>query len=136
SPAPRPGAPAAAPGRLPAWGRGRHRHGGRRQGVERMTAISASVRLPQMNVRRYLAAGTFVLLGLIDILVFGLFARAGDAVFALSLSGSGIQVPSIHVPGAPACFVLGTISILAGVLRAITDLSTLATRIPIPLPIL
>ena len=96
-----------------------------------MTAIAASVRLPQMNVRRYLAAGTFVLLGLIDILVFGLFARAGDAVFALSLSGSGIQVPSIHVPGAPACFVLGTISILAGVLRAITDLSRLGKRIAI-----
>jgi ABC-type uncharacterized transport system permease subunit len=101
-----------------------------------MTAIAAAVRMPQMNVRRYLAAGTFVLLGLIDILVFGIFARTGDAVFALSLSGSGIQVPSIHVPGAAACFVLGAISIGAGVLRATTDLSRIGKRLAIAVVLL
>jgi ABC-type uncharacterized transport system permease subunit len=99
--------------------------------MERMIATAAAVRLPQANVRRYLAAGTFVALGLVDILVFGLAAHSGDAVFALSLSGSGIQVPSIHVPAAPVCFVLGAISIGAGVLRATTELSRLGKRLAI-----
>ena len=96
-----------------------------------MTAITTAVRLPQANIRQYLAAGTFVLLGLIEIALFGLTAHSGDAIFALSLSGSGIQVPSIHVPAAPACFVLGAISIGAGVLRATTELSRLGRRLVI-----
>ncbi len=96
-----------------------------------MTAITTAVRLPRANIRQYLAAGTFVLLGLIEIALFGLTAHSGDAIFALSLSGSGIQVPSIHVPAAPACFVLGAISIGAGVLRATTELSRLGRRLVI-----
>src|SRR5260221_1079875 len=96
-----------------------------------MTAITTAVRLPQANIRQYFAAGTFVLLGLIEIALFGLTAHSGDAIFPLSLSGSGIQVPSIHVPAAPACFVLGAISIGAGVLRATTELSRLGRRLVI-----
>src|SRR5258708_40023388 len=99
-----------------------------------MTGITTAVPLPQANIRQYLAAGTFVLLGLIEIALFGLTAHSGDAIFALSLSGSGIQVPSIHVPAAPACFVLGAISIGAGVLRASTALSRLGRRLSLALP--
>src|SRR5258708_12707470 len=97
-----------------------------------MTAITPAVRLPQANIRQYLAAGTFVLLGLIEIALFGLTAHSGDAIFALSLSGSGIQVPSIHVPAAPACFVLGAISIGAAVLPPPTALSPLANPLAHP----
>jgi general nucleoside transport system permease protein len=96
-----------------------------------MTAITTAVRTPLTANRRYLAAGTFIGLGIINIAVFGLTARAGDAVFALSVSGSGIQVPSIHVPAAPACYVFGAISIGLGVLRAATDLSQRDKRITI-----
>jgi ABC-type uncharacterized transport system permease subunit len=96
-----------------------------------MTALAVPIRVPQANTRRYIAAGTFVLLGFIDILVFGLFAHAGDAVFAFSLSGSGIQIPQLHVPAAPACFVFGAISIGAGVLRATAELSRLGMRLAI-----
>ena len=96
-----------------------------------MTALATAVRLPQADARRYLAAGTFVLLGLFDILLFGLFAHRGDAVFALSLPGSGIHVPSIRVPGAKACYVFGAISIAAGVLRGTTDLSRRGKRLAI-----
>jgi simple sugar transport system permease protein len=96
-----------------------------------MTALAVPMRVPQANTRRYIAAGTFVLLGFIDILVFGLFAHAGDAVFAFSLSGSGIQIPQLQVPAAPACFVFGAISIGAGVLRATTELSRLGRRLAI-----
>ncbi|HEY3732514.1 MAG TPA: ABC transporter permease [Streptosporangiaceae bacterium] len=86
-----------------------------------MTAI-ATVRVPATAAsRRYLAAGTFIALGVLEIALFGLTAHAGDAVFALSVSGSGIRVPSIQVAAAPACFVLGALSIGTGALRVVTD---------------
>ena len=98
-----------------------------------MTAIAA-VRLPATAIsRRYLAAGTFIALGIIDIAVFGLTAHAGDAVFALSVSGSGVHVPSIQVAAGPACYVLGAISIATGVLRAVTDPSPRVKRTTIGL---
>lgn len=92
---------------------------------------AVTVRLPGTYARRYLAAGTFILLGVIDAFVFGLFSHHGDAGFALSLSGEGIQVPTVHVPGALSCYVVGGISAAVGVARAATDLSRLQKRIAI-----
>jgi general nucleoside transport system permease protein len=92
---------------------------------------TATVGLPQADPRRYLAAGTFVLLGLVDIAAFGLFSHRGDAVFALSVSGEGIQVPSVHLPGALSCYVLGGVSVAVGLVRAATDLSRTQKRIAI-----
>jgi len=94
-----------------------------------MTALAPAVRMPQVNTRRYIAAGTFAFLGLIDILAFGLTAHAGDAVFAFSLEGT--HVPSLRVPAALACFIVGAISIGAGVVRATADLSRLGRRLAI-----
>jgi ABC-type uncharacterized transport system permease subunit len=91
--------------------------------VERVTTITMAVRAPIAANRRYLAAGTFCLLGLIDILALGLLAHRGDATFTLSQSGLGIQIPAIRVPAAPVCYAFGVISIGLGVLRARTDLS-------------
>jgi ABC-type uncharacterized transport system permease subunit len=96
-----------------------------------MTALTAAVRLPYGDDRRYLAAASFLLLGLVDIAVFGLTAHRGDAVFALSQSGIGVQVPSIRVAAAPACFVLGALSVGAGALRATVDLSRIGKRLAI-----
>jgi simple sugar transport system permease protein len=84
-----------------------------------MTLLTA-VRAPTATSRRYLAAGTFVILGVLDIAPFGVNARAGDAVFALT-AGSGVNVPSIHVAAGPACFVLGAICIATGLWRAVSD---------------
>ncbi len=92
---------------------------------------TVAVALPQADKRRYLAAGTFILLGAVDILVFGLFSHRGDAVFGLSVSGQGIQVPNVRLPGALSCYVLGGISAAVGVARAATDLSRLQKRIGI-----
>jgi general nucleoside transport system permease protein len=92
-----------------------------------MTAIASVLRVPHANERRYVAAGIFVLLGLIDILAFGLFAHSGDAVFAFSLAGT--HVPSLRVPGAPLCFALGAVSIASGAARALVDLSRLGRRL-------
>src|SRR5258707_2178322 len=101
-----------------------------------MTAITTAVRLPQANIRQYLAAGTFVLLGLIEIALLGLTAHSGAAIFAVGLAGWDIRVPIIDVPAAPACFVLGAISIGAGVLRATTELSRLGRRLVIAVTLL
>jgi hypothetical protein len=40
--------------------------------------------------RQQVAAGFFLLLGAIDIAVFGIFAHPGHATFQLSISGSGV----------------------------------------------
>ena len=90
--------------------------------MERVTAIATAVRVPLTGNRRYVAAATFGVLGLINILL-GLLAHAGDAAFTLSQPGSGIQIPTIRVPAAPVCFALGALSIGLGVLRASAELS-------------
>jgi len=96
-----------------------------------MTTLVGVVRAPVTISRRYLAAGTFIALGLLDILVFGAFAHRGDAIFALSLPGATPHVPSIRVPGAATCYVLGVISIGLGVLRGVRDVSPRVKRITI-----
>jgi general nucleoside transport system permease protein len=96
-----------------------------------MTTLVGVVRAPVTISRRYLAAGTFIALGLLDILVFGVFAHRGDAIFALSLPGATPHVPSIRVPGAATCYVLGVISVGLGVYRGVRDVSPRVKRITI-----
>jgi ABC-type uncharacterized transport system permease subunit len=99
--------------------------------VERVTTLAATVRAPLTTERRHLAAVTFGVLGLLDILVFGLLAHAGDAGFALSQSGLGINIPIIRVPAAPACYVLGALTVGVGVLRARVPVGQRGKRIAI-----
>jgi ABC-type uncharacterized transport system permease subunit len=101
-----------------------------------MTALATPVRAPVTISRRYLAAGTFIGLGLIDILVFGFFAHHGDARFALSLPGASPHLPVIHVPGALTAYALGVISIGLGVLRAMVDLPRWGKRLTIAVVLL
>ena len=96
-----------------------------------MTAITTSARLPVTFGRQQLAAGFFVLLGAIDVAVFGVFSHAGDATFQLSITGSGVQIPNIGVPAALACYLVGAISIAAGLWRGLIDGGPLAKRIAI-----
>ena len=100
------------------------------------TTLVGSVRAPVSISRRYLAAGTFIALGLIDIFVFGLFAHRGDAVFALSLPGATPKLPGIHVPGAVTAYVLGAISIGLGIVRATVDLPRWGKRLSIAVVLL
>ena len=101
-----------------------------------MTALTAPVRVAVGVNRRYLAAGTFAVLGVADIVLFGSFAHPGDAVFALSLPGATPHVPSIRVPAATACYVFGAISIGLAVLRATTELSRRLKRLTIAVVLL
>lgn len=96
-----------------------------------MTTLAAAVRAPLTADRRHVAAFTFVLLGLINICVFGLLAHHGDASFELSQPGSGIKIPVIRVPAAPVCFVLGAIAIGLGIARATVPFSRLGKRLAI-----
>ena len=98
-----------------------------------MTALATvtSARSAVTVHRRLIAATTFVVFGLIDILVFGLFAHKGDATFALALPTSPVHVPSIHAPAAPVSYILGAASILIGVARATIDEPAWAKRLSI-----
>ena len=96
-----------------------------------MTALAVPLRARATVSRRAVAAGTFILLGLIDIFLFGLFAHQGEATFALTVSGTSVHVPSIHAPAAPVAYVLGALSVAIGMLRAVTDPGPLARRLSI-----
>jgi simple sugar transport system permease protein len=94
-----------------------------------ISPVTGAGQLPETGNRRYLASGTFILLGLIDILIFGFFAHSGDAVFALALPTAKVSVPSIHLAAAPACYVLGALTVAAGLIRGAVNLSRLGKRL-------
>lgn len=96
-----------------------------------MTTLAPAVRAPLTTERRHVAAVTFILLGLVNICVFGLLAHHGDASFELSQSGSGVKIPVIRIPAAPACFVLGAIAVGLGIARATVPFSRLGKRLAI-----
>jgi len=96
-----------------------------------VTALTAGVPAPAAANRRYLAAGTFALLGLLDVAVFGLLAHRGDAVFALSLPGASPRLPAIRVPGRQFCYVLGGISLGLAAVRAAADLGRAGRRLTV-----
>ena len=99
--------------------------------MERVTTLTASLRVPTTVSRRYLAPVSFILLGVFDIVLFGFFAHAGHATFGLSISGAGVQVPDIHAPAALVCYVVGAISIAIGIWRGIAEPGRLAARLSI-----
>ena len=99
--------------------------------MERVTTLTASLRLPTTVSRRYLAPAAFIFLGAIDIVLFGFFAHSGHATFDLSISGAGMQVPSIHAPAALVCYIVGAISIAIGIWRTVTEPARLARRFSI-----
>jgi ABC-type uncharacterized transport system permease subunit len=101
-----------------------------------MTALATTVRAPVTVNRRFVAAGSFIAFGLIDILVFGLFAHKGDATFALSLPTASVQVPSIHVPAALVAYLLGAASITIGIWRALANPSQRAKRLSVAVVLL
>ena len=96
-----------------------------------MTTLAAAIRAPLTTERRYVAAFTFILLGVINICVFGLLAHHGDASFELSQSGSGVRIPVIRVPAGPVCFAVGAIAVGLGIARATLPFSRLGRRLAI-----
>ena len=97
--------------------------------MEPVTTIAAATGAPISINRRMIAAGTFILFGLIDIFVFGLFAHHGDAAFVLTVSGSSPL--TVHVPAAPVAYVLGSLSIAIGLFRTVTNPGPVVKRLSI-----
>ena len=93
-----------------------------------MTTLAGTIQAPLALHRRLLAPITFAMLGLADIFVFGLLAPKGDASFALSLQGASVHVPTVHVPAATTCYILGAASIAIALLRATVNLGIAARR--------
>jgi general nucleoside transport system permease protein len=104
--------------------------------MERVTTLAAAVRVPLTTERRHAAAITFALLGLVNIVVFGMLAHAGDAGFVLSQSGSGVQIPAIRVPAAPACYVLGAVCLGLAVARTTVPFGHRAKQVAIGVALL
>jgi general nucleoside transport system permease protein len=99
--------------------------------VERVTTLAA-VRAPLTTAeRRHLAGVTFIVIGLINIFVFGLLAHPGDASFELSLASASVKIPVIRVPAAPVCYALGAVALGLGVLRLTVPFSRLQKRLAI-----
>jgi len=86
--------------------------------TERVPTLLASGTAPGSAFRRWLAPATFLFFGLIDILVFGLYAHKGNATFAFSPAFAKVTVPNLALPAAVTCYVCGAVSIALALLRA------------------
>jgi ABC-type uncharacterized transport system permease subunit len=99
--------------------------------VERVTALAVPAAISGRIDRRVVAAGTFALFGLIDILGFGLYAKHGDATFAFSQEFAKVTVPNLDLPAAATAYACGAISVAGAALRGFIPLSPVARRVTI-----
>ena len=79
--------------------------------------------------RKQAVAGIFVMLGLVDVFVFGFLADKGDAVFTFTLNGAAVSVPNLSLPPGPVSEGLGALSIVLGLLYAGLKLAKLSRRL-------
>ncbi len=79
--------------------------------------------------RQRAIAGIFVMLGLVDIFVFGLLADKGDAVFTFTLTGAAVNVPNLSLAPGPVSEGLGALSIVLGFVYAGLSLSKIPQRL-------
>jgi simple sugar transport system permease protein len=76
-------------------------------------------KVPVSPWRRWLGPAVFVVFGLVDALVLGLYAHRGDAVFAFSQAFAKVSVPNLSLPAATTCYVCGGITLALAVVRAV-----------------
>jgi len=95
---------------------------------ERVVSVLPPEAAPVSAFRRWLAPATFLLFGLIDILVLGLYSHKGDATFAFALQYAKVTVPNLSLPATVTCYVCGGISIAIAVARAFTPMGKVLRR--------
>jgi ABC-type uncharacterized transport system permease subunit len=78
--------------------------------------------------RQRVIATIFVMLGLVDIFVFGLYSN-GDSVFTFTLTGAAVSVPNLVMAAAPVCYGLGALSVVFGLVYAGAKLNKLSQRL-------
>jgi len=98
-----------------------------------MTTLARPARIPAGVSRRLLAPAAFLVLGLVDICVFGLYAHHGDATFAFSQPFAKVTVPNLKLPAAQTAYALGAASIAIGAFRAALDPGKAVRRVTIGL---
>jgi general nucleoside transport system permease protein len=73
---------------------------------------TAPTRRVAVGARRRTAAGVvFVALGVLEIIVFGVGARSGDARFGLSLVGASVHLTPLRVAAGPFAIAAGVVSL-------------------------
>ena len=72
------------------------------------------VELPVSQRRRLVSGLTIVAAGVICVVLWGLGAKSHDAKFAFSQLGDSVTVPTLHVNGRVAAFVVGGLIIAVG----------------------
>jgi ABC-type uncharacterized transport system permease subunit len=78
---------------------------------------------------KQLVAGTVLaLLGVIDLVLFGLAGHSGTASFGMSLGGASVHVPNLSLPARGTPVVAGIISVVLGAVRIRLDLSPAVRR--------
>jgi general nucleoside transport system permease protein len=88
---------------------------------------------PVSSFRRWLAPATFVLFGLVDILVLGGFSHHGDATFAFSSAGAKVSVPNLTLPARVTCYVCGGLTLALAPVRAFVPMGKAWRRVAIGL---
>ena len=88
---------------------------------------------PVSLFRKWLAPGTFLAFGLIDIFVLGGYAHKGDATFAFSQAFAKVTVPNLSLAAIATCYVCGGITIAIALARAFLPLSKMLRRVSIGL---
>ncbi len=99
--------------------------------TERAVSILAPGAGAVSNFRRWLAPATFLLFGLVDILVLGYFSHRGDATFAFSQQFAKVTVPNLSLAARVTCYVCGGISIAIAVARAVLPFGKVLRRLAI-----
>lgn len=94
-----------------------------------MTTLAIPRRRAGVFDKRFGAGLVFVLMGLVDAFVFGLFSGKGDAVFELSLAESKFHVPPLTVAPTPVCMAAGAISVAIGIAYALRPFGKAARRV-------
>jgi ABC-type uncharacterized transport system permease subunit len=96
---------------------------------ERVVTLLEPGVAPVSAFRRWLAPATFLVFGLVDMLLLGGYSHKGDAVFAFSQTFAKVTVPNLSLAAAATCYVCGAISIAIAVARAFAPLSKVWRRV-------
>jgi ABC-type uncharacterized transport system permease subunit len=71
----------------------------------------ASAQAPSSTVRRFAAPLTFLVFGLVDILVLGLRSH-GSATFGFTPAFAKVTIPNLTLPAAATCYVCGALTLV------------------------
>jgi simple sugar transport system permease protein len=99
--------------------------------VERLTALTSPAGFSFTADRRLVAAATFIVFGLVDILGFGMYAAHGDATFAFAQDFAKVTVPNLGLPAAATAYVCGALSLIIGLARVLRPAGPVARRVGI-----